>query len=560
MNLWITRLLSTLSVLHKRFKMLFPIIKKTLLILYLIFFAGMLTNIFPQDSKGEKYNTYTNPIIHADFSDPDVIRLGTDYFMTASSFNCVPGLPILHSKDLVNWNLIAYALPRLVPEDHFSKAQHGGGVWAPCIRYHNKQFYIYYPDPDFGIYMVKAANPIGPWSEPLLVKAGKGLIDPSPLWDDDGKVYLVYAYAGSRAGVKSILVVCTMNKEGTKANQDEVIVFDGHKDHPTVEGPKFYKRNGYYYIFAPAGGVTYGWQLALRSKNIYGPYEEKVVMEQGNTKINGPHQGAWVQTPTGEDWFIHFQDKGAYGRIVHLQPMKWVNDWPVIGLDADGDGTGNPVESWAKPNTGVKQEQKTMDVSDELNTPGLSPHWQWHANPEVYWGFPSSEGVYTLFCRPEPEEFVNLFDVPNLLLQKFPAEKFTASCKLTFFPEFEGERIGFVVMGLDYSYLNLEQSGGKLLLSQRICLQADKKNKETESESIAIAQNTLYLKLDVDSDAICRFHYSENGTDFYPVGESFTAKQGKWIGAKIGFFALRKGFINNAGYAKIDWFRVEIKN
>src|SRR5690606_5555549 len=199
------------------------------------------------------------------------------------SFNCVPGLPVLHSKDLVNWNLIGYALNRLMPEEFFSKPQHGKGVWAPCIRYHNNEFYIFYPDPDFGIYMVKAKQPTGPWSEPVLVKSGRGLIDPSPLWDDDGKAYLVHAFAGSRAGIKSLLVIQSMSPDGTAVMNDEVMIIDGHDDQPTVEGPKFYKRNGYYYVFAPAGGVPTGWQLILRSKNVLGPYEQKIVLEQGST-------------------------------------------------------------------------------------------------------------------------------------------------------------------------------------------------------------------------------------------------------------------------------------
>ncbi len=263
--------------------------------------------------------------------------------MTSSSFEDVPGLPILHSKDLVNWKIIGHALKRQPPLEHFSIPRHGEGVWAPSLRFHNGEFYLYYPDPDFGIYLTKAKVATGPWSEPILVEAGKGLIDPCPLWDDDGSVYLVHAFAGSRAGIKSVIVVKKLNKAGTKVLDQGVLVYDGHELDPTIEGPKFYKRDGWYYIFAPAGGVPTGWQLVLRSKNIYGPYERKVVMDQGNTPINGPHQGAWVTTQTGEDWFLHFQDRDAYGRVVHLQPMKWVNNWPVIGVDKIGLGKGEPV-------------------------------------------------------------------------------------------------------------------------------------------------------------------------------------------------------------------------
>src|SRR5690606_16796340 len=211
-------------------------------------------------------------------SDPDVCRVGNDFYMVSSSFDAVPGLPILHSNDLVNWKLIGHALERQPPYNHFEKTQHGNGVWAPAIRYHNNEFYIYYPDPDFGIYLTKAKKAEGPWSEPVLVEGGKGLIDPCPLWDDDGKIYMVYAYAGSRAGIKSVLAIKKLNAEGTKAIDAGVIVYDGHELDPTVEGPKFHKRNGYYYIFAPAGGVSTGWQLVLRSKTVYGPYERKVVM------------------------------------------------------------------------------------------------------------------------------------------------------------------------------------------------------------------------------------------------------------------------------------------
>ncbi|MBN2236928.1 MAG: glycoside hydrolase 43 family protein [Bacteroidales bacterium] len=501
--------------------------------------------------------TYKNPILHADYSDPDVIRVGDDFYMTASSFNCVPGLPILHSKDMVNWELVNYALQKLTPPEVFDKPQHGKGVWAPCIRYHDQEFYIYYPDPDYGIFLVKAKDPKGEWSEPILVKAGKGLIDPTPLWDDDGKVYLAYAFAGSRAGIKSLLVVCTMNEAGTKANNDEVLIIDGHRDEPTIEGPKLYKRNGYYYIFAPAGGVPTGWQTVLRSKNIFGPYEKKKVLEQGNTAINGPHQGAWVQTQNGEDWFFHFQDKGTYGRIVHLQPMKWISDWPIIGSDKDGDGVGEPVLYYKKPNVGKTFTVSTPPESDEFNSAELSLQWQWQANPEVYWGFPSSLGYYTLYCRPMPKVATNLYDVPNLLLQKFPAEEFTATAKMTFNARSDSEQVGFLVMGLDYSYIKVQQKKKELYVSQVICENADKNGAEKESEAIPLRTNSIFTQVKVSTGGICEFFISENGADFKKIGSNFTAREGKWIGAKIGFFALREGIVYDAGSVEIDWFRID---
>ncbi|MDV7138192.1 glycoside hydrolase 43 family protein [Maribacter sp. TH_r10] len=505
-----------------------------------------------QSDQGD--GTYVNPILHADYSDPDVVRVGEDYYMTASSFNCIPGLPILHSKDLVNWQLVNHALPKQVPLDVFDMPQHGNGVWAPCIRFHEGMYYIFYPDPDFGIYMIKTNDPNTNWSEPQLIKSGKGLIDPAPLWDEDGKAYLAYAFAGSRAGIKSMLMVCAMSPDATRTVENDVLVFDGHEKQPTIEGPKFYKRNGYYYLFAPAGGVSTGWQLVLRSKNVLGPYEEKIVMEQGATPINGPHQGAWVDTITGEDWFIHFQDKGAYGRVVHLQPMKWKNDWPIIGKD-QGNGIGVPVLGYKKPNVGKMYPKVTPPDSDGFDTTSLELQWQWHANPKLYWGFPTSNGYFRLFCQAIPEGVTNLWDVPNLLLQKWPSETFTATTKVAFRAHEDGEKAGFLIMGRSYAYLEVKQEKDELYVSQVICDNADLKGIETVGKSYKVKSNELYLRIVVNKGGKCLFSFSEDGKTFKNVGEGFVAREGKWIGAKIGYFAQRKGITNNAGYLDIDWIR-----
>ncbi|MCU0377301.1 MAG: glycoside hydrolase 43 family protein [Bacteroidales bacterium] len=501
---------------------------------------------------------YTNPVLHADFSDPDVIRVGEDYYMVASSFNCVPGLPVLHSRDLVSWSIIGYALRRLEPEEYFTVVRHGGGVWAPCIREHNGGFYIYYPDPDHGIFMIRASDPAGPWSTPVMVRSGRGLIDPSPLWDDDGNAYLVYAFAGSRAGVKSVLMVSRMNAEGTAVNDEAVMVFDGHDNHPTVEGPKFYKRNGYYYIFAPAGGVTYGWQIVLRSKYIFGPYEERIVMHQGRTAINGPHQGAWVTTSSGEDWFIHFQDKGAYGRVVHLQPVKWIDDWPVIGSDEDGDGTGEPVGSFTMPEAAELYPKETLQINDEFNGNMMGLQWQWQTNPSLTWGYPSEAyGCFRLNCIAAPDSTPNLWTVPNLFLQKLPAESFTATALMKFNLRHDGEEAGMIIMGQDYQYISVRNEEGKQMLRVVNCRDA---NRGSGGELIFNAETdaaTLWFRIEVGKEAVCRFSYSMDGKEYHIAGNPFYARPGLWIGAKIGFFAIREGFINDAGYMDIDWYRIE---
>ena len=530
--------------------------------------AQKLSNAWVADNGN---GTYKNPIINADYSDPDAIRVGDDYYMISSSFNHIPGLPILHSRDLVNWTIIGHALKRQPPFDHFSKVQHGNGVWAPAIRYHKNEFYIYYPDPDFGIYLTKAKNIKGPWTDPILVEAGKGLIDPCPLWDDDGKAYLVHAFAGSRAGIKSIIVIKQMNAEGNKTIDKGVMVYDGHDLDPTIEGPKFHKRNGYYYIFAPAGGVSTGWQLVLRSKNIYGPYERKVVMDQGSTTINGPHQGAWVDTKTGEDWFLHFQDKEAYGRVVHLQPMKWINDWPVIGKipdrsrpdnyrelsgGNDGDGKGEPVLVYKKPNVGRTYPIQAPADSDEFNDNKIGLQWQWQANDQPYWAFPFN-GRLRMFSYPIPDSVNNFWELPNLLMQKFPADEFIVTTKLSFKPRMDEESCGLIILGADYAFLSLVKKPDGNYLSFSRCINADKGNQPIVQEGEKINSSNIYLRVTVTKGAVCKFSYSEDGNAYKPCGETLSAKPGRWVGAKVGLFCTNKRKTNDAGFADVDWFRVE---
>ena len=542
--------------------------------------------------------TYRNPVINADYSDPDVCRVGNDYYMTASSFACFPGLPILHSTDLVNWTIIGHALQEDYPVldeyvgtdlDWNSNIQHGNYVWAPAIRYHDGWFYIFWGDPDQGLFMTKTHDPAGRWERAVLVKKGKGMIDCCPLWDDDGNAYISHGCAGSRAGVKSVLFVAPMAADGTHVTGPSRIVYDGHWSQPTIEGTKFYRRGGYYYIMAPAGGVKYGWQTELRSRCPYGPYKEHVGLAQGSSEINGPHQGAWVDTQNGEDWFLHFQDKHAYGRVVHLQPAKWVDDWLVIGDDRDGDGCGEPVCEWKKPelpSTGVFQPQ----TNDEFDSVELGRQWQFEGPISHYWYFCDAAGSrLRLYGAQVPENYRNLSDLQNVLLQKFPAESFTATAKIRFTPnpafKPRGEEGGFTVMGQDYAAVKFVSVDNGCVMRFVTCKGAHNGGLEQCLEEVSmpltsdpqpytqkyavddipqprLSTQDVYVRVKVWSTGVgneirahASFSYSLDGSKFIHLGQ-FSPKEGKWIGAKMGFFCLRPSFMNDAAFLDIDWISV----
>lgn len=487
---------------------------------------------------------YRNPVLYADYSDPDVCRVGKDFYMTSSSFNCVPGLQILHSEDLVHWEIVGAALPDVLPgTEGMEVPQYGGCVWAPSIRWHDGWFYIYYGDPDRGIYMLRTQDVRGLWSKPVLVKAGKGLIDPCPLWDEDGRLYLVHAYAGSRAGLKSVLAVMELTPDGCAVLSESRIVYDGHRDNPTIEGPKFYKRNGYYYVFAPAGGVKQGWQLALRSRSVYGPYEEKVVLAQGETSVNGPHQGGWVDTGSGEDWFIHFQDAGIYGRVVHLQPMYWESDWPVIGR------YGSPVLKHRKPAVSASAEPCFVPESDEFDSASLGRQWQWAANVNPKWYFCDAKaGQLRLFSYYSPSS-----EVPNLLLQKFPARTFQVTARLRFCPsdKHKGEQAGLILDGTRPAYMVMKNLADGIVLS----FKADSYNMALTSVE---PDTWVYLRMQCKSSGQCIFSYSLDGKKFKTIAIPVQATGREWIGAKMGLFCTRAAEgKNDGGWLDVDYWRVE---
>lgn len=532
---------------------------------------------------------YRNPILAADYSDPDVVRVGEDFYLTASSFSNVPGLPILHSRDLVNWTIIGHALGVVTPEAHFRTPRRGGGVWAPAIRHHDGRFHIYYPDPDHGIFLVTAAHPAGPWSAPQRVLDQAGVIDPAPFWDEDGQGWLVVAWAKSRAGINNIVTLYRLSDDGASVTDEGRTIIDGGplgmaetSNGPmpwrVIEGPKLYRRDGWYYVFAPAGGVKPGWQAVFRSRQIDGPYEARIVMDQGRSAFNGPHQGAWVDTPGGESWFLHFQDTDSYGRRVLLEPMQWIDGWPVIGRDPDGDGRGEPVDVWRKPDL-PPQPVAVPQMGDEFDGE-LSLAWQWNSNPAADWA--DLEARRGWLRLKSVSASANLYEAGNVLTQKLPGPRFTATTRMRFQPEAEGEQAGLILFGDAYAWIGLRHDGQGTRLVQ---LRRDGARANLPEQVVAeraFDAGDVYLRLSAEpvdikarpfnpksywpselreTHAKVRFSYSLDGERWHEFGKPFISRPGRWVGAQLGLFAAAAGgtpsnVATSVGYAEFDHLEI----
>ncbi len=479
---------------------------------------------------------FENPILYGDYSDPDVIRVGEDFYMISSSFTYVPGIPVLHSRDLVHWHLIGYAAERL-PHSRYDRPVHRCGLFAPSLRWHNGLFYVYVCMPDEGLYAFTAEDPAGKWTCHL-VKDVTGWIDPCPLFDEDGRVYLVHGFAGSRVGINNLLYIHRMSPDGLQVLDLGKRVYDGAEhDDDTVEGPKLYRRNGYYWILCPAGGVTGGYQLALRSRSIFGPYERRVVLSQGNTQVNGPHQGGLVSDGRGGDWFIHFQDVGVYGRIPHLQPVSWQNDWPVMGLNGEPAPGGTvPLES---------TPCRVADSDDFAFGPGLQ--WQWQCNPCPEWYSPLQPGL-RLFACPAPTPF----EAGQFLSQMMQRRDFDMEVSIT--PHLlPGGRAGIGVMGYVCHALAAEE-GRILLIRDTARDRGHHCFPEVKEEILCAAAytgETVRMILRV-AEGKGRFLFAVQGEKPSPFGEPFALSQGGWTGARPGLFSLS---LNEkaAGYADFHY-------
>ena len=504
-------------------------------LLILLYFINNVLVLSAQGTPGkwgdQGNGTYINPILNADYSDPDVIRVRDKYYMIASDFHFL-GMQVLESSDMINWKLISQIYHHFDFPGWDNNQQYAGGSWAPSIRYHDNKFWGFFCTPKEGLFMSNAVNPSGPWSPLHLVKKVEKWEDPCPFWDEDGQAYL----GRSRHGAGPI-IIHKMSADGTRLLDEGMTVYTG----PVAEGTKIFKKDGYYYLSIPEGGVGTGWQTILRSKNIYGPYEKKVVLEQGSTTINGPHQGAIVDTPDDQWAFFHFQHHHALGRVVHLQPMHWENDWPVIGVDFDRNGIGEPVYVCQKP-----IESKTIfapQTDDDFSTPNLSLQWQFNHNPTDHaWSLSAHPGSLTLKALKS-----STFRLArNTLTQKIMGNISEATIAMDFTEIADGQRCGLACMGKINNVLGIKMEKGQKYLYTS--------NDTTEISTTFPNGNQIYLRVSIDmTNQKFQYFYSTDNIRFIPYGTSFFIPFGFWKGARIALYCYNKE--QEAGTASFQWFK-----
>lgn len=510
-----------------------------------LLFAGF-ANAWRADLGNGKYQ---NPILFADYSDPDVIRVNTDYYLVASSFQFMPGIPILKSRDLVNWTIIGHVFPRLDISPQYNLIdgnRYGRGAWAPAIRYHDNKFYVYFPTPDEGIFMSTASSPEGPWSKPLAVIAQPKLEDPCPFWDDDGTAYLIHSRTGAGP-----LILHKMSPDGKSVLDDGKVIVQNRQALPTLEGPKLYKRNGFYYIFAPYGGVSKGSQVVLRARNIYGPYEFRTVLVQGTTAINGPHQGGYVETPSGEGWFIHFQSRGAYGRIDHLEPVKWVDDWPIIGEPTSpGSTEGQPVAVWQKPAVGGTFPITTPQTSDEFNTRELGVQWEWNHNPDdSHWSLSERSGYLRLHALPADD----LLHARNTLTQMMQDPTFDLTARLDIAGMANGEHAGLAMFSNRPSGIEIVKTDGK---RQWMFFASGK-----ETPGSPLKTNRIQLRVHIDRQVATYSYSVDKGKTFQVLGEPTPIFFSWWKAARPALFTFNVNqHSKKSGFIDIDWVHYQPGN
>jgi beta-xylosidase len=510
--------------------------------------------------------TFKNPVLWADYNNLDVIRVGTDFYMIAASHHFM-GMPVLHSKDMVNWTIISRIYNRLDLDVRYNTPglayQHG--TWAPAIRYHDNKFWVYVCTPLEGLIMTTAVNPAGPWAPWYVVKDTVNLEDPCPYWDDipnaggDGpngeRAYLVRSKLGA-----NLIQLHRMSWDG-KTLLDTGLTIT--RTPSTIEGPKLHKRNGYYYIFAPAGGIDSGNQYVLRSQNILGPYTSKNILEKGTTPTNGPHQGSWIDLDNGQSWFYHFQQKLGWGRVAHLEPAAWGTDnWPTIGIDNNGNGVGEPVARPTKPNVGATYPVQVPQSSDEFTAGTLGLQWLWNHNPDTTkWSLTARPGWLRLTARPLANKSGvngtggavtfsedNIIFAYNTLVQEAMGRKCSAIAKVDMSGMINGQRAGITLFGQVYGWIGIDKESSGATIRTKI--------NGTYTNGPVFTGTDLYLKAALDTLSRISFAYSLDGSTFTTLGSTTQAVDRTWYeGIKFGLFTYNLSTGTVGGWMDVDYFR-----
>ena len=490
--------------------------------------------------------TFTSPIMWGDWPDPDVIRVGDDFYFVSTSMHYVPGCPIAKSKDLVNWEMVGYAVDRYEEDPRYDMK--GGqlylnGSWANSIRYHNGKFYVAFCTP-YGLGTEKghfsiceAEKPEGPWKRTIFPEY---LYDPGLFFDDDGKVYVIHG--------QGRLLVTELNADVHSVKGEPVEIWNKRfKDSQTLgghfgmEGSHMYKINGKYYLTCPAGG-TEGWQVCLRADNIYGPYEHKIIMDDNSSyPVNGLHQGGMVQLKNGDWWFIIMQDRGAIGRVPCLVPVEWVDGWPMLGTN------GKDVVTYPKPHVGKTYAIKVPATSDEFNGKKLGLQWQWNHNPDnAKWSLAERPG----YMRLKASEAAHLKEARNTLTQRVQGPSSEGSVVMDVSGLKDGNVAGFGVFEFPYAYVAVQQEGN----TRKIVMCNDGNIVETVPQPLQ--GDKIWIRARVtDREFTARFYYSLDGKKYFPIGNVLKMGLGlPWTANRFALFNFSTKAEGVNGYADFDWF------
>lgn len=479
--------------------------------------------------------TYTNPVIPADYPDCDVIRVGADYYMVSSDFHNVPADPILHSADLVNWQVIGHAIPVYDGDSRYNMQggeRYGLGSWAPSIRYHDGMFYVLYNTNDHGAFVSRASNPAGPWTVNAL---GVTLYDPGLFFDDDGRVWVVSG--------QGRLSLTELSSDLRSIKMPPSQIYSGqHYD----EGSHVYRRNGYYYILTATSRPDLPARFALqveRARALSGPYETKVVFtDDGNWSGWALHQGGFVETAKGEWWAMLFQDRADFGREPTLQPVQWVDDWPVIGVQ------GRAVITYKKPDVGIDTRPSEMKRSDDFTRAELGLQWEWNHNPDSdRWSLSERPGFLRLKTASVTS---SLRSARNTIGQRLvEGGPVTATAKLDVSAMHNGDVSGLSIFQVgDSSIAVLSEGQRKIVVrnGDRIVATAE----------LPVEQASVWLRLQTSrTHAEVRYSYSIDGLHFLEIDKSLPMQLHMfdyWVGQRICLFNYATKALG--GYVDVDSF------